>query len=219
MAYHEEEVLGNLDGTGAALLRLGPLSEKGVHFLGYLVCQVGDGSQSASYAVQTKAGRPLAYAAGVEIVLGPILILANDYKLLKVSAGPANVTLSGMLTGDINEVFDDLLVRPTPTSGNPAAQSVIYAGKNIAAGTQAGQVVAVTAAGVGLDLTANTKSTSYLYNPGPLRVQIQSSGASGVDVIFETLYTDDLAVVAEPVLLKLFAPDGNQNLNVFTLQH
>jgi len=38
-------------------------------------------------------------------------------------------------------------------------------------------------------------------------------------VIFATLYTDDIAVVAEPMLLTVLAPDGNQNLNVLTLQH
>lgn len=219
MAYHEEEVLAQLDATGSALIPLGPLSEKGVHFLGYLVCQVGDGSQAATYVLQTKQGRPLAYASGLDIVLGPIQILANDHKLLKVTQGPANASLSGMLTGDKNANFEDLLVRPTPTSGNPAPQSVVFTGKNVVAGTEAGQVVAATVGGVALDLTANTKSTSYLTNPGPLRIQLSSSGAAGGDVIFATLYTDDIAVVAEPMLLKVFAPDGAQNLNVLTLQH
>jgi hypothetical protein len=219
VAYHEEEVLGQLDATGSALIPLGPLSQKGVHFLGYLVCKVGDGTAGATYELQTKQGRPLAYASGLEIVLGPVQILANDHKMLKVTAGPASVALSGMLTGDKNENFEDLLVRPTPTSGNPAPQSVVFTGKNLTAGTEAGQVVAATVGGVVLDLTANTKSTSYLTNPGPLRIQLSSSAAAGVNVIFATLYTDDIAVVAEPMLLKVFAPDGAQNLNVLTLQH
>ena len=219
MAYYETDVGGTLDANGALTLRLGPLSERGLHFLGYFVGQIDGGSNSATYQVQTKNGFPLAYGAGDLVVIGPIWIPANDYKVLQISGGTPGGSLKGQITGDSNRKFDDLLIRPTPTSGNPAAQTVIYTGKDITAGTEAGSVVAATPAGVALNLTANTKSVSYLTNPGPLRIQLSSSGASGVDVIFATLYTDDIAVVAEPMLLTVLAPDGNQNLNVLTLQH
>lgn len=220
MAIYEEPLSGfTTDANGNATFKIGPLADKTLHFLGYVVARVGAGTAAATYELQQDTGEPLAGASGLLVVLGPVFIERRKYKLLKITGGPAMTAITGSLAGDVNDDIEKLLVRPTPSAGSPGVQQSQYVGKAITAGTEQTQVIAATAAGVALDLTGLSKSTAILTNQGPLRVQLWTSGAAGGDQVFATLYTDDIAIVAEPMLLTVKAPDGNQNLNVFTLQH
>jgi hypothetical protein len=119
MAYFEEDFSGQTDATGAATINLGPLIEKHVYFLGYVVVSVG-GGQGCTATITTKAGFPLAAAAGLVPSAGPFNLGPGDHKLLQITGGPANAQIQGNIIGDVSETIEGLLVRPQPTQAGQA---------------------------------------------------------------------------------------------------
>lgn len=126
MAYYESDFAGETDATGAATIKLGPLSEKHVYFLGYVVLTVG-GGQGCTITIETTNGFPLAGAAGLVPSAGPFLLKPGDYKLLQITDGPANAVVVGNLIGDVAEKQDDLLVRPQPTQAGTTVTGTNFA--------------------------------------------------------------------------------------------
>lgn len=78
-----------------------------------------------------------------------------------------------------------------------------------------------TVGGAALDLSGQTGSfAAILRNPGPNRIQLSTSGATGGDQVFVTLNAEDVVTITIPLSLVVLAPDGGtQNLIVVLIQY
>jgi len=110
-------------------------------------------------------------------VIGPIWIPANDYKVLQISGGTPGGSLKGQITGDSNRKFDDLLVRPSPTSGAAPPTDV---------SDRAARLLGIVslAAGVGTDKSAN-KNNAWGQQIGATSTVVLIAGVAGQTI---TLY-------------------------------
>lgn len=120
MAYYELNFDGQTDATGAATVRLGPLPDKHLWFLGYAVITFPSGA-ACTVIVQSQQGNPIGAASGLVPVAGPFQLKPGEYKVLVISGGPASQRFLGNLIGDIAKTTDELLVRPTPTQASASS--------------------------------------------------------------------------------------------------
>jgi hypothetical protein len=198
MAYYEDEFSGQTDASGNATIELGPLTEKHMWFLGYVVVSVG-GGQGCTITIETKTGFPLAAAAGLLPSAGPFSLSPNEFKLLQITGGPASSQIVGNIIGDIAAKIDDLLVRPQPTQAGQALTGNVVANWTVTGPTD-------LQAGVTVEGPAKFKGSDPWYDVTHPFWGADPTGVADSRAAIQNAH--DAAAVAGG---ELFIPTGNYN--------
>src|SRR5579864_2017991 len=158
--YYEDPFSASTDGNGNASIQLGPLEDPRLYFFGFGFLTVG-ATQATAIVYDKTQTWPIAAGSGLVLSLGPMLIRPGDWRVVKVTNGPKNTSISGALIGDVAQSEAALAIRPQPSQAGLLA-NVPGLGGGASLIAKLAEIAPLTVAQATLDLTPLAGTSKHI---------------------------------------------------------